>query len=234
MHGSGRNSGFRGSSRGGHNPKIYDPDRASPETAQHQVGGLDVTVDKAVGMEVRQGTEKAPRPERNVSGLRMLEADGFRKAGAEGQFLHEEGAAGEGPGMGQRTLGHKPHDGGVVQPRQDGCLVADPLVLLPSVHCRDLDRNIRAPCQVHGTEDFGSRSPAQAFPQLVLPGHQDAGFRRLHRHGVNCRSGAHAAKAAGRCSKEESCAVQASSWKPHAQRQTGGSSVPAASLAAKV
>jgi hypothetical protein len=124
----------------------------------------------------------------------------------------------------------------MVQSRQNGCLGIDPLMLLPSVRCGDLYRNVRATCQVHRTKDLSSRSPAQAFPQLVLSGHQGvpAGVRFLNRQGARRRSGAHAARTAGRCPERTSHGVQASSWNPQAQRQTGGSSMPQASLGAKV
>ncbi|GGH95302.1 hypothetical protein GCM10007170_20510 [Arthrobacter liuii] len=135
-------------------------------------------------MQVRKRLEKAAGPACNVTVPGALYPDGFGQAFAERQFLHEKGAPRVSPAAGHDALGNKPHDGRVVETRQNRRLVANPLMLLAPVGCRDLHGDVVTALQVNGTKNFGSRPAAQAFPQLVLPGNWTTApsVSRLKRH----------------------------------------------------
>jgi len=90
------------------------------------------------------------------------------------------------------------------------------------IHCH-LHGNVRTPGKVYRPENFGNRTPAQALPKLESAcdnGMTGAGRGMAPplrgRHGI----GGHAALAGKAAGREN----QASSWKPHWQRQTGGNS----------
>ena len=102
MHRSGRHARLGRRTGGGRDAKVHDPDRASPQPAEHEVGGLDVPVDQAPAVKVAESIEKpaGPRPQPaagNATGRGLL-PQGWGQVPVPPQCTARPGSS-PGPGM---------------------------------------------------------------------------------------------------------------------------------------